>query len=415
MIDIDVDNNEKYYGMYKGRVENNGLDIPDPNPKELQPDTQGRGRCQIRVLGVHSPNNNASFIDGIPTVNLPWAEQCASLFAGAFVNTNIGVSMVPPVGSWVWVFFDNGDHNKPNYFASIPAANDFDPLASGYITVINTRSGHKITIDDTFAEETGQHAGKITIKSSANNQIVLDDSNDAEKITLKDTHGNNILLDSTTDAEKIQITQLGVQTGQDNKVTMDVNGMIIKSGKNNQIVLDDTDNAEKITIKDKYGNSVLLDSTNGAEQIKITQLGSQTGQDNKVTMDANGMIIKSGKNHQIILDDTNNAEKISVISKHEQSLVIDDTNNAQKIKITDKDGKTITMDSTSGNKQIKLLDHEGQVVLIDSTAKGIHVEDANGNIIDMGSNGIEWTDSSGNKIKTSGTMIDINGNFTVSQ
>jgi hypothetical protein len=238
MMDEDEDNSEKFPGMYRGMVENNGVDIPEGS--ELQTDEEARGRCQIRVLGVHSQLNRASYIDGIPSANLPWAEQCSPIYAGAFYKQNSGISAVPPVGSWVWVFFDNGDHNKPVYFASIPSMNDFDTAASSFVTVIKTRSGHKITIDDTAGEETGQLAGKITIKSSANQLIEIDDTNEVEKITIKDKYGNKILLDSTPDSEKVEITQLGSSTGIDNKITMDSDGIIIRDVNETKVTLKST-------------------------------------------------------------------------------------------------------------------------------------------------------------------------------
>ncbi len=165
-MDLTKDNNHFYYGFYKGKVEDNK-------------DSENRGRLQIRVLGVHSQNNYDSKSDGIPTANLPWAEQAAPIFGGFGPTNKQGITAIPEIGSWVWVFFDNGNHNKPVYFASVIGNDDLtgiDTTNPENISTIKSKTGHKIIINDKTGEE------KIEIIDKKGSKIVFDSSSDNIKI-----------------------------------------------------------------------------------------------------------------------------------------------------------------------------------------------------------------------------------------
>lgn len=63
-----------------------------------------QGRAKINVFG---------FFDGIPTEDLPWAEQIAGLsFGGTFGNGNISI---PRIGTIVAVHFEESNYYKMNY------------------------------------------------------------------------------------------------------------------------------------------------------------------------------------------------------------------------------------------------------------------------------------------------------------
>lgn len=63
-----------------------------------------QGRARIEVFG---------FFDGIPTEDLPWAEQIAGLsFGGTFGNGNISI---PRIGTIVAVHFEENNYYKMNY------------------------------------------------------------------------------------------------------------------------------------------------------------------------------------------------------------------------------------------------------------------------------------------------------------
>ena len=96
---------DKFYGIYRGVV-------------ECRFDPERLCRCKIRVWGVHDEIIDKMPKQGIPTQELPWAEACLPVGGGS-VSGN-GDWAVPLQGSYVWVFFENGNWMKPRYFASIP-------------------------------------------------------------------------------------------------------------------------------------------------------------------------------------------------------------------------------------------------------------------------------------------------------
>ena len=92
---------EKLDGIYRGVVENN-------NDEEMQ-----MGRCQIRIFGIHTDDLN-----DMPVEDLPWAQPALGLFEGSV--SGYGSWTVPLQGSHVFLFFENGNHLEPRYFASVP-------------------------------------------------------------------------------------------------------------------------------------------------------------------------------------------------------------------------------------------------------------------------------------------------------
>lgn len=105
---------ESLHGIYRGVIEDNN-------------DPEKRGRCKIRIFGVHTDNKNKDEFDGIPTDELPWSDPCLSLFEGSV--SGFGNFTVPLQGSHVFLFFESGHILKPKYFASAPGvpSNPSDP------------------------------------------------------------------------------------------------------------------------------------------------------------------------------------------------------------------------------------------------------------------------------------------------
>ena len=98
-------NQDKFYGIYRGVV-------------ECRFDPERLCRCRIRVWGVHDELLVKTPKRGIPTHELPWAEPAYGLYQGS-VSGN-GFWAVPLQGSYVWVFFEQGNWMKPRFFATIP-------------------------------------------------------------------------------------------------------------------------------------------------------------------------------------------------------------------------------------------------------------------------------------------------------
>ena len=88
---------DRYWGNYRGEV----VAVDDPLKA---------CRARVRIPPAFTE---------VPKDDIPWAVTAAPLFFG--VGQDQGVIAVPPVGSWVWCFFENGDIYQPVYFASAPA------------------------------------------------------------------------------------------------------------------------------------------------------------------------------------------------------------------------------------------------------------------------------------------------------
>lgn len=96
---------EKISGIWRGVIEDNR-------------DPEKRGRCRIRIFGIHTDVKEKTKFEGIPTDELPWAEPAYSLMEGGV--SGFGSWCVPVQGSQVFLFFENGHILKPRFFASIP-------------------------------------------------------------------------------------------------------------------------------------------------------------------------------------------------------------------------------------------------------------------------------------------------------
>lgn len=103
---------DKVFGIYRGVVEERN-------------DIEKLGRCRIRVLGIHDQLKDKNDTDGIPTEELPWAEPCYGLFQGS-VSGN-GNYSIPLQGSYVFVFFENGNLMQIRYFLSAPGIAELPP------------------------------------------------------------------------------------------------------------------------------------------------------------------------------------------------------------------------------------------------------------------------------------------------
>lgn len=144
-------NAKRYYGKYRGLVLEN-----------VDPEQIGRIIVQVPdVLGV-APSS--------------WAMPCvpsAGIQAGAF--------MVPPIGSQVWVEFEQGDPDYPIWtggfwgvvaevpvFATVPP-----PIPPGQNIVVQTSGQNMVLVSDAPPTPV---TGGIVLKSSSGAMIVVNDS-----------------------------------------------------------------------------------------------------------------------------------------------------------------------------------------------------------------------------------------------
>ncbi|MFY9553191.1 MAG: phage baseplate assembly protein V [Blastocatellia bacterium] len=144
--------NKKYFGKYRGTV------IQNVDPEQ-------RGRLQLMIPDVLGP---------IPS---SWAEPCVPL-AGP-TGPPMGVYLVPPIGTGVWVEFEQGDPDHPIWAGCRwGAQSDIPPLAlAGLPTspniVLQTLAQHSVMISDMPPSPA---TGGIILKSTTGAMIVVNDS-----------------------------------------------------------------------------------------------------------------------------------------------------------------------------------------------------------------------------------------------
>lgn len=122
---------DKFPGMYMAEV----IDGVDP-------ENENSGRIKVRVFPM---------MTGLDEAVLPWAVPAMPLFEGG--SADAGAFVVPDAGSKVWVFFAAGNVRSPVYFAAALGMSDGPTDATPTRKVWKTRTGHKITIDDTDGSE----------------------------------------------------------------------------------------------------------------------------------------------------------------------------------------------------------------------------------------------------------------------
>ncbi len=139
----------KFYGKYRGVVVQN-----------MDPDF--RGRIQVQVPDV---------------VMLPstWAEACVP-----FTGKSAGFFHVPPIGSSVWVEFEQGDPDYPIWVGSfwgsamdVPTDAQIPPIPLGQNIVIQTQLETMLSISDVAPTP---ETGGIILQSATGAKIVVNDS-----------------------------------------------------------------------------------------------------------------------------------------------------------------------------------------------------------------------------------------------
>ena len=150
-------------------------------------DPNKAGRVKIRVFGVY---------DDIPLDDIPWAEYADPLMGG---QAGFGGIIVPDIDTKVWVFFEQGNHMYPVYFAGAPSHIDMpnekdigtyptepehwnqrEPAQYPYNRVYRTKSGHVIEIDDSPAQE------RIRISHRTGTQVIMFENGDLHELVVGD-------------------------------------------------------------------------------------------------------------------------------------------------------------------------------------------------------------------------------------
>lgn len=153
------------------------------------------GRVRVRILGIHSPDPSIT-----PTEELPWAEPCLSLYYSGGQNLKNqtssngkryspdgttftppprttetyqptfqdsiskndgsgGIFTVPRKGTMVWVFFDVGNHIRPQYWGIAPKKADWVEQRKKLTTELGNKKSEVDDIRNEFTPDTAAHKG----------------------------------------------------------------------------------------------------------------------------------------------------------------------------------------------------------------------------------------------------------------
>ena len=153
-----MNDNLKFTGMYRAKV------LSNADSEQL-----GRIKAEIYPMLIGKITaQNLDGVDGVETEQIPWAVPAMPLSSGA--GDGCGSFGVPKVGSFVFVFFEEGDINQPVYFAEAQTKQYGLPASrlTNYPNrkVVETASGVKIIIDDTTGHVIITGAGDVVVQGT---------------------------------------------------------------------------------------------------------------------------------------------------------------------------------------------------------------------------------------------------------
>ena len=144
-------------GIYRAKVVDN-----------MDSDMLGRVKAQIYPM-----------LAEVEAVDLPWCAPAYPIWEGAGDGT--GYFAVPDVGSFIFVFFEQGDIYQPVYFAEAPTRTKGLPVdrTTNYPNrkVLQTTSGIVMMVDDTDRVITITHPAGAAITIQGDGQIFINSTN----------------------------------------------------------------------------------------------------------------------------------------------------------------------------------------------------------------------------------------------
>lgn len=179
---------EKLYGNYRAKV------VENKDPQKF-------GRVLVWIPDVMPLVSDSKGI---------WARPANNPIGGRNVendseNYYAGSSYIPRKGSWVWIFFEAGNINRPYYFAALDLENTKvlpeNQLGTNYEdkwTILKSPNGRTVVVSDDPADARVEITGK---KRSISNPP----SGDTGSVYTIDGNQTTILFDERTGKEKILI------------------------------------------------------------------------------------------------------------------------------------------------------------------------------------------------------------------
>jgi len=216
------------YGFYRAKV----VDNKDP---------LFFGRVKIWIPDI--------FVD-IPETEGLWARPANNPIGGRNDKMDdegkkrYGTLYIPEVSSWVWVFFEGGNVNRPYYWSALDIENTLVPpenrVGQEYQekwTIFRSKQGRVILVsDDPYDERieiTGKKSSIEDVYTIEGNQktILIDERRGKEKILIKDQNGNYINIDTINNTINIySINDTKQKVGQSYSIIVEGDMKIKVSG-----------------------------------------------------------------------------------------------------------------------------------------------------------------------------------------
>ncbi len=183
------------YGNYRAKVVNNK-------------DKEQFGRVLVFIPDLMPELDDTK--DGI------WARPANNPMGGRNLESDTndnyyaGSSYIPPKGSWIWIFFETGQPNRPYYFGALDIENTKvlpeNQVGSNFEkkwTILKTHEGRSMIFSDDPDDERVELTGK-------KRQLNTPPSGDQKSVTQIDGNMTTILLDERNGLQKLLIrTHLG--------------------------------------------------------------------------------------------------------------------------------------------------------------------------------------------------------------
>lgn len=154
-------------------------------------DKKGLARVKVDFNWMGEAEETVSITDEEDRAHSYWA-RIANFMGG----DKRGAYFVPQVDDEVLVAFEHGIIDRPYVLGTLWNKEDVPPEemdadGKNHIRAIHSRSGHIISFDD----NTHDAVAKLSIKSQAGHELLLDDTDDKGKIEIRTNGGHAITLD----------------------------------------------------------------------------------------------------------------------------------------------------------------------------------------------------------------------------
>jgi len=270
-----------------------------PARVESADDPRQIGRIKVRIFSLHGDDSQ------VATEGLPWAEVID--FGGGGPDYGSGGRLYP-VGSTVWVMFEQGNSDYPVVVGgrrgSSPARDDLNPYEFHTVGGQDPSGQERPwsppleneNPKDIFEDAEGDHPTRaVWSKSFKGHTILVEDKDEAEFLQIIDRSGQIIEMSCpvTSAANANNAAQRGTKSAlKDDQLPqsdlVDQRGYVrIKDVAGQEILIDGKEGEEsvQITSQDRLGTSLqklYLLSKTGEEKVEITDKAG-----NRITLDAN--------------------------------------------------------------------------------------------------------------------------------